>query len=337
MRHCRQACILFFLLISSGHLPAQSPQKAKYTLRPIEPVEAPVISRGHPDAAGNKNGFEGGVAFRNEDAFHLFVTEEINGWSQTRTGHWKSSDGLSWRRLRTVQEPAADPDDPRYSIWSPMPVYNENEQRWNLFYVGYETEGTIHGRVFRAVAEKPGREGLESAFKDAEGTVIAFTDTVRNEWEGVQGTDSFYPFRTDSKWLAFYGSSDAASYWDVGLAEADSLEGTWKRIIAPPVFRNAENPIVTRLEDGTFLCVYDDLTNLSNDNRIGYAWSPDGLHWESSYFTVPLPSPIVNIRTPQSIIPAGHDTFWIYYTGNTPSRFDEVARIKVRLEITGNK
>ncbi|GAA4439622.1 hypothetical protein GCM10023091_22120 [Ravibacter arvi] len=319
---------VFFCVSSS----AQSQVNVKYRLKPAGPVEAPVILQGHPDAAGNKNGFEGGTVFREGKDFHLFVTEEMKGWSQTRTGHWESRDGKKWRRLRTVQSPAAQPEDPRYSIWSPMPVYNPNEDRWNLFYVGYETERTIHGRVFRAMAGKRGRKGLEDTFNDVAGTVIAFTDSVRNDWEGVQGTDSFYPFRAGDKWLAFYGSSDAASYWYVGLAEADSLEGCWKRIIGPPVFRNAENPIVISLGNGTFFCVYDDLTRLNNDNRIGYAWSADGLNWESASLEIPLPAPVTNIRTPQGMIPVGDGAYWIYYTGNTASRFDVVARVKVKIE-----
>ena len=28
-------------------------------------------------------------------------------------------------------------------------------------------------------------------------------------WEGLQGTDSFFPFRVDDRWLAFYGSAQA--------------------------------------------------------------------------------------------------------------------------------
>ncbi|MBZ4189512.1 hypothetical protein [Niabella beijingensis] len=333
MSYFRKLLILFLGCCNTGVLPAQPDS---YTLQVEGPAEASLITREHPGAAGNKNGFEGGTVLRNRNRFHLFVTEEVTGWVQTRTGYWKSRDGKHWQRSGTVQASAAAPSDPRYSIWSPMPVYNKNERRWNLFYVGYETNGTIHGRVFRAVSVQHGRKGLAGPFMDVRGTVIGVTDTVRNEWEGIQGTDSFYPFRAGKKWLAFYGSSDAASYWYVGLAQADSLEGKWTRIPGDPVFKNAENPIVISLKSGIYLCVYDDLTMLSNSNRIGYAWSADGLHWKSSYLEVPLTGSIINIRTPQSIIPAGDDTFWIYYTGNTSGRFDEVARIKVKLKKAGD-
>lgn len=121
--------------------------------------------------------------------------------------------------------------------------------------MGYETNGAINGRVFRAVSQTPGRAGLHGLYQDVPGTVIACTDPVRNNWEGIQGMDSFYPFRAGNKWLAFHGSSDTKTYWDVGLAEARSLEGPWRRIISPPVFRKAENPIVTKLNNGMLLAV----------------------------------------------------------------------------------
>lgn len=320
-----------FIFFSLYVFPQQA-GKPIYTLRFLEASESSLIGPDHVGSAGNKNGYEGGVAFHHEGKFHLFVTEEVTGWVQTRTGHWISSDGKKWLREGTVQQPVKDSNNARFSIWSPMPVYNEQEQRWNLFYVGYETNGTIHGRVFRAVSEKPGQGGIGGPYKDREGTVLSFTDSLRNNWEGVQGTDSFYPFRVGNKWMAFYGSSNAASYWYVGLAQADSLEGKWRRIIAPPTFKNAENPIVTRLTDGTLFAVYDNLNQLSADSSIGYAWSKDGIRWQSSVLSFPLPSFITNIRTPQSLIPAGNNEYWIYFTGNTNSGFDVVGRIKVRLE-----
>jgi len=171
-----------------------------------------------------------------------------------------------------------------------MPVYNENEGRWNLFYVGYSTNGTTNGQVFRAISEKKGRNGLDGPYTDLPGTVLSIRDTAKNKWEGIQGTDSFYPFRVGKKWMAFYGSSDAASYWDVGLAEADSLEGQWRRIISPPILKLAENPIVRQLDDGSYLAVFDDLTDLQHNDRIGYAWSKDGGNWKTSYLKIPLPA-----------------------------------------------
>jgi len=179
------------------------------------------------------------------------------------------------------------------------------------------------------VSEKKGRSGLGGPYRDMSGTVLSFEDAGKNDWEGKQGTDSFFPFRVGKKWVALYGSSDAASYWDVGVAEADSLEGRWRRIAGPPILTRAENPIVTRLPDGLYLAVYDDLTDLQHNDRIGYAWSRDGLQWQHASLSIPMPAWTTNIRTPQSLIPAGKGAYWIYFTGNTSDHFDKIGRIKV--------
>jgi hypothetical protein len=212
-----------------------------------------------------------------------------------------------------------------------MPIYNEKEGRWNLFYVGYEYAGNENGRVFRAVSDKPGPGGLDGPYTDIPGTVLSVTDLFRNSWEGPQGADSFFPFRVGKKWMAFYGSSDGKTHWDVGLATADSLEGRWRRIEGPPVLTRAENPIVTTLRDGTLLAVYDDLTLLSANNHIGYAWSRDGLHWTHSFLPIPMPAWTRNIRTPQSLAPAGKGEYWIYFTGQSAGGFDKIGRIRVRV------
>jgi len=318
---------LLLLLLSTTLIRAS----AQLELTLLECNDSALIGPGHPGSAGIRNGYEGGVAFRQGKTFHLFVTEQPHFIVRTQTGHWVSRDGLQWQRLGTVQQSSDDSLNPRYGIWSPMPVYNEHEGRWNLFYVGYNLNGTSNGQVFRAVSEKKGRGGLNGPYKDVAGTVISCHDPEKNTWEGIQGTDSFFPFRVGKKWMAFYGSSDAASYWDVGLAEADSLEGQWKRVIGPPVFSRAENPIVTQLPDSTYLAVYDDLTDLRHNNRIGYAWSRDGMHWEHAFLVIPLPAWTKHIRTPQSLIPAGKDEYWVYLTGAAKGNFYPVGRIRVRV------
>jgi len=302
-----------------------------YTLSLVEGSDKALIDKDHPGSAGNRQGYEGGIVFRHEGIYHLFVTEEVSGWDGTRTGHWKSADGLRWDRTGTVQQSVKRSHNPRHAIWSPMPIYHEKEGRWNLFYVGYEFSGNENGRVFRAVSDKPGPGGLDGPYTDQPGTILSFSDSSLNSWEGRQGTDSFFPFRVGKKWMAFYGSSDAKSHWDVGLATADSLEGPWKRIQGPPVFTRAENPIVTTLRDGTYLAVYDDLTSLSANSHIGYAWSRDGLHWTHSFLPLPMPVWTRNIRTPQSLVPAGNGEYWIYFTGQSAGGFDKIGRIRVKV------
>jgi len=101
-------------------------------------------------------------------------------------------------------------------------------------------------------------------------------------WEGLQGTDSFYPFRVGDRWYGFYGSAKTevkpVLYWKVGLVSAPALTGPWKRLSDHnPVPLDArygvENPIVTRLKNGHYIAVFD---SLGPTDQIGYALSQAG-------------------------------------------------------------
>ena len=96
-------------------------------------------------------------------------------------------------------------------------------------------------------------------------------------WEGRQGVASFFPYKVDKGWNAFisgaYPYETRADYplkggekrkvWAVGLAESETLEGPWKRMgeeINPitsihPQF--VENPIVSKLPNGTYIAMFD--------------------------------------------------------------------------------
>src|SRR5205809_807256 len=70
-----------------------------YFMDVVENSSIPLIDQSHPGSSGNKRGYEGGTVFMHKGEFHMFVTEEINGWIHTRTGHWKSTDGEGWDRI----------------------------------------------------------------------------------------------------------------------------------------------------------------------------------------------------------------------------------------------
>src|SRR5262249_4577370 len=159
----------------------------------------------------------------------------------------------------------------RAAFWSPMPVYNAKEGRWNLFYVAYQAAPdtprewlTNHeGRIWRAVSKTRGMGGIDGPYEDA--SVVMQRGANSDPWEGLQGTDSFFPYAIGDKWFAFYGSAHTEtlpiSSWQVGLAWAPELAGPWTRCtelnpskVEP---RFIENPIVTQLDDGTFVAVYD--------------------------------------------------------------------------------
>jgi hypothetical protein len=328
------AILLVALLCSFKSVGKEQTKKIPlYQMELIEESTEPLIDQKYPASTGNIKGYEGGTVFIKDGIFHMFVTEEIKGWIGTRTGYWKSTDGINWERKSTIMESVDKPDDPRNSLWSPMPFFNKNEDRWNLFYVGYEKDGSTNGRIFRAYSSTQGTNGLEGPYKDVPGTVLSYADNNKDPWEGKQGAASFYVYKANKKWYGFYSSGDSRTRWDVGLAIADSLEGVWRRDdTLNPTLTYSENPIVTQLNDGTYFCVFDDIAHGERSSTIGYAFSFDGIHWIQKNFDFPMPKWAINIRTPQSIIPAGKNIYWIYFTANTPSNFDCIGRMKVKIE-----
>ncbi len=292
----------------------------------------PVLTPRHPDAAGNKYGFEGGRAVKIGGVYHLFTSEMFADpiWVKMRFGHWRSPNGLQWTRVGTIFESSGEFEgkDPRAALWSPLPVFDDGEQRWNLFYVAYRSKPSTdkafllnhHGEIWRAVSEKPGREGIGGPYRDL--GVVMRPGPDSDAWEGLQGTDSFFPYRVEGRWNALYGSAKSQvnpiEYWKVGLASAPALAGPWKRVskLNPVPIEKVfiENPIVTPLEGGGYLCVYDSRT----EDAIGYAYSPDGVNWEPGKPLVLQRKPGVwakDVRTPLGLVPEGGNEFTVFYTG----------------------
>jgi hypothetical protein len=210
-----------------------------------------------------------------------------------------------------------------------MPVYDSKDGRWNLFYVAYQAAPdtsqqwlTNHeGRIWRAVSKKAGVGGIDGPYEDS--GVILQRGKDSNAWEGLQGTDSFFPYPVGDKWYAFYGSAHTEtlpiSLWQVGLAWAPNLAGSWTRctefnpLKVEPRF--IENPIVTRLTNGTYAAVYDT----DSPNAIGYTLSDDGIHWGAGkHLVVQSGSRIwaTEVRTPLGLIDEGQDSFTLFYTAN---------------------
>ncbi len=303
------------------------------SLQIIEQFAAPVLSHGMPGTEGNRHGFEGGCVLKLDNAYHLFVSEMVDDpfWVKMKLAHWSSPDGRKWQRLSTLMESSGNYDgtDPRAAVWAPMPVYSAPEERWNLFYVAYRCAPdppdrwlTNHeGRIWRAVSQTPGPGGYGGPYRDS--GIVLEPGAASDAWEGLQGTDSFFPFRAGDRWLAFYGSANTQEKqigkWQVGLAEATSLAGTWKRLSATnPVALDpqlgVENPVVTRLQDGTYMAVFDVILR---GDRLGYTTSPDGLHWSPAQHLVldSAQSWVSDLRTPLGLIDEGGDHFTLHYTG----------------------
>jgi hypothetical protein len=294
-----------------------------------------------------KYGFEGGTVVKVDGVYHLMTTEMVDDPFPvaTKLAHWTSKDRLHWTRVSTLFESSVDRtgQDPRASLWAPMPEYNEGEGRWNLFYVGYRSKpdtptawyADYEGRIYRAVSRAKGRSGIGGPYDDA--GVILEPGPKSDSWEGLQGTDSFYPYKVKNTWYAFYGSAHTerlpVASWPVGLASSPSLAGPWTRRTAlnpvklEQVF--SENPIVVRLGDGGYLAIYD----CPGATGIGYSYSEDGIHWPSGRVLDVQPKGkgvwATEVRTPLSLIREDDGTYTLFYTGFRDNLFETGSRDKV--------
>jgi hypothetical protein len=292
-----------------------------------------VISNHSPGAGNIKYGFEGGNVVKVNGAYHLVTTEMAGEPTSVKTNlaHWSSPDRIHWKRVSTLYESTGDNTgkDLRAALWGPMFVYDDQAQVWDLIYVSYrsqpdtptESRMNYEGAIWRAVSQVKGPGGMGGPYKDI--GIILRPDAESQSWEGLQGTDSFFPYRAGGHWLGFYGSANTEhkpiEHWRVGLAEASELAGPWKRCAGVnPVYmdkRFVENPIVTKLDDGSYIAVYDN----EHAGAVGYGWSADGLHWNSGRDLVLQPKGkgqwAENVRTPLGLIPEGHGRYTLFYTG----------------------
>jgi hypothetical protein len=293
---------------------------------------APVLTTRSPGAEDIRYGFEGGRVVKVAGTYHLFTSEMAGDpiWVRMRLGHWTSRDRLAWTRAATVAESSGEfaGRDPRAALWSPLPVWDDGESRWNLFYVAYRSapsDGTRfllnhQGEIWRAVSRTPGPEGIAGPFEDVGVVMRPGPDSL--SWEGLQGTDSFFPWRVGRRWRAFYGSARTETkpigHWLVGPAEAERLAGPWTRVRegnpAPLEKRFIENPIVTEAKAGGFLAVYDS----DGADAVGWGYSPDGVRWESGQRLKVQPTPgewAKDVRTPLGLVHEGGDRYTLFYTG----------------------
>ena len=292
----------------------------------------PVITTRSPGAEGNRYGFEGGRVVKVDGTYHLFTTEMVADpmWVKTRFGHWTSRDRLAWTRVATVRESSGEFEgkDPRAALWSPLPVWDPGDGRWNLFYVAYRsmpTDGTRFllnhaGEIWRAVSKTAGLQGIRGPFEDVGVIMRPGPDSL--SWEGLQGTDSFFPWPVGGRWRAFYGSARTETspigHWLVGPAEAPSLAGQWRRLRednpAAIARRFIENPIVTEVPGGGWLAVYDS----DEVDGIGWASSEDGLRWSQGHGLVLQPRAgawAKELRTPLGLVHEGGNRYTLFYTG----------------------
>jgi len=322
------SCLAILFVTGLGSAPAEDLQ-----LVVTRQFDEPILTTHSAGAEGNKYGFEGGSVVKLNGTYHLFTSESVGSphWVKMKLAHWTSDDRLRWKRVSTLFESSGDftGKDPRAALWSPMPIYDQTEGRWNLFYVGYQSAPdtskewlTNHeGRIWRAVSKVKGRGGIDGPYEDV--GIVLQRGKDSDPWEGLQGTDSFFPYPVGNRWYAFYGTGHTEklpiSLWQVGLAWAPSLAGPWKRctqlnpVNIEKVF--IENPLVTKLADGTYVAVYDNKT----EHAVGYTLSQDGIHWTPGKALIVQKGNGIwasEVRTPLGLIPEGKDSFTLFYTAN---------------------
>jgi len=333
---CSGALAVLSLLacaVSGGAASKESTKELKRELVVSMQVDHPILTIHSSGAEGNRYGFEGGRVVKVGGSYHLFTSEMVGDphWVKMKLAHWVSGDRMHWKRAATLFESSGDftGKDPRAALWSPLPVFDAGSNTWNLFYVAYQAEPDTptrwltnnEGRIWRAVSTEAGLEGIGGPYRD-EGIVMQ-RGTDSNPWEGLQGTDSFFPYPVGDHWYAFYGSARTESLplslWQVGLAQAPSIAGPWKRcsemnpLQVEPRF--IENPIVTKLADGSYVTVYDNHV----PNEVGYSFSADGVHWGSGQHLVVQSGTGIwasEVRTPLGLIEEGNGTFTLFYTAN---------------------
>jgi hypothetical protein len=289
----------------------------------------------------------------------MVTTEMIGGgedrYVKTRLGYWTSQDRIHWMRIATLYESSGECDgkDPRAALWGPMPVYDEKGGRWNVFYVSYrclpntKTQWRINsaGQIWRASSIRKGLNGIGGPYRDA--GIILQPGAESESWEGLQGTDSFFPYRVGDIWYAFYGSANTeklpVQHWRVGLAKAPTLAGPWKRCaeLNPVQLEKVytENPIVTQVEDGTYVAVYDRATRSDVPTAIGYSTSRDGIHWSQGIGLDLQPKGrghwANRVNTPMGLIPEGNNKYTLFYTGEVgPSSSESIGFVNLNLEYT---
>ena len=304
----------------------------KKTLQVTYVYPNPVITVKSKGAEGIKFGFEGGRVVKINGVYHLFTSELYQDpiWVKMRLGYWTSRDKVNWKRVATIRESSGEytGKDPRASLWSPLPVWDEDNNEWNLFYVAYKAAPDTperflmnhEGKIWRAVSKTKGLDGISGPYEDI--SIILEPGTESQSWEGLQGTDSFFPWKVGKAWYALYGSAKTeikpVEFWRVGFASAAGLAGPWKRMAEtnPANIEKVfiENPIVTPAPGGGWIVVYDH----QKEGAIGWAYSGDGLNWPegSSLDIVSSQNDwCKNVRTPMGLIDEGNGKLTVFYTG----------------------
>ena len=164
-------------------------------------------------------------------------------------------------------------------------------------------------------------------------------DENDGSWIGLQGNDSFFPYRVGNIWYGFYGSAQTQSEkhptipidmnhpkWNLTLARASNLAGPWKKLTndGPVEFHEkfAENPVISEIHNGLYVAMVD-----GGSKNFGYSISKDGLNWAKAKF-IDLEKHTKKwwtiMRTPMGLINEGNNIFTVFFTAYTNKKVSEV-------------
>jgi hypothetical protein len=338
--------------------------------------DGPVIDEKSAGAEDILGGFEGGACVKIGDTYHMFPTERAGSHGtpdyydrvKTRIGHWTSRDAINWERKSPIYEASgtyaiSHEDNPlndrRGAIWSYMPVFNKEANRWKGFYLAYTVDRELSpnhsfGRIWRCESLQEGYDGIAGPYRDC--GIVMEPGLDSQLWEGRQGVDSFFPYKVGNRWLSLYGGAFPfrkwgdypavydKKWWGVGLAESSSIEGPWVRMdttINPVISIHPwflENPIVSVLPNGLLIAIFDggpDGWGLHLPNMFGYSLSLDGVNWsEAHYF--PIETKVRKwwdiMRTPLCLIPEGDGIYTVVYAAICNGRrFHPIATVQLKI------
>lgn len=336
---------------------------------------APVVAEGMQGTENIQGGFEGGAVVKVGDTYHMFPTERAGQMGvpayydrvKTRIGHWTSKDAKNWQRQATIFQASGiyaitDDDNPsndrRAAIWSYMPIFNKEKNRWYGYYLTYTVHKEIEpnhsfGRIWQTESKREGIEGIGGPYDD--GKLVMEPGLNSQLWEGRQGVASFFPYPVNDHWLGFYAGAypflkredyprKSGKGWFIGLAKADSLGGPWTRLdttVNPvksihPWF--VENPIVYSLTKGGYLAVFDggpEGWGHHLPNMMGYSLSKDGYHWSEAHY-LPIETKVKKwwdiMRTPLCLIDEGGGVYTIVYAAiQSSKRFHPMGMVQVKM------
>jgi len=315
-------------------------------------------------------GFEGGRAVKDEDGIYWIFTAEMQRAPNNagmRVAIWRSTGSDprgKWQRHGTIAESnqsfplvnfvqkcndawctwkgakkehltyvatyQCDTSDLLASPWAPFPVFDEEEDRWHVFFVGYQCDFTElvacgTGNIFGARSTVPGKRGLGGPYemwsKGADSIVLGPNATESGKrWgdahRGSRYVDqmSIFPLGKRRGYAAFTGVNH-------NMATAPSVHGPWTvgdeslhDVIATPSSSFNENSIASEVTAPTGKTVFGSVfdTVFAESRGMGFAYSKDGVHWgPQKGVDVAVQH---GVRTPLGLLEEPDGTYTLFFT-----------------------